>query len=167
MIQTMSFPLSSGTLEAYLNWTDLRQELKSLGCQGIEAIWGGEAMPEVLPAGLVQGYHLLFFPDWVDLWNGNQAALTEKFGSLQQASAVYGGLTRETLLRHYRQDLERARVLKARYVVFHVSDVSLKECFTYRFSHSNAQVISAALELINTLLDETRWPLAFLVENQW
>ena len=42
--------------------------------------------------------------------------------------------------------------LGAEYVVFHVSDVSMEECFTYRFSHTNNQVIDAALELINELL---------------
>ncbi|MCI5928316.1 MAG: hypothetical protein MRZ73_07210, partial [Pseudoflavonifractor capillosus] len=115
----------------------------------------------------MQGYHLIFFHDWVDLWNGNWPALKEKYGSLERAAAVYGGLGRETLLRQYRDDLERAKRLGAGYVVFHVSDVSMEECFTYRFSHTNDQVITAALELINELLPGKQWPFAFLVENQW
>lgn len=167
MIQSMSLPLYSGTLREYRDWADLQQEVQDLGCDGIEAIWGGEAVLEDLPAGLVQGYHLIFFHDWVDLWNGNWLALTEKYGSLDQAAAVYGGLDRETLLHQYREDLERAKRLGAQYVVFHVSDVSMEECFTYRFSHNNDQVITAALELINELLKGEQWPFAFLVENQW
>lgn len=82
-------------------------------------------------------------------------------------TAIYGGLSRETLLRQYREDLERAERLGAQYVVFHVSDVSMEECFTYRFSHSNDQVITAALELINELLTGKQWTFVFLVENQW
>lgn len=167
MIQSMSLPLCSDVLGEYQDWADLQQEVHTLGCDGIEAIWGGEAIPEDLPAGLVQGYHLLFFQDWVDLWNGNWPALQEKYGSLERAAAVYGGLDQETLLRQYRQDLERAKRLGAQYVVFHVSDVSMQECFTYRFSHTDNQVIDAALELINELLPGKQWPFAVLVENQW
>lgn len=167
MIQSMSLPLSSDTLREYQDWADLQQEVQALGCDGIEAIWGGGAIPEDLPAGLVQGYHLIFYHDWVDLWNENWPALKEKFGSLDQVAAIYGGLGREALLRQYRQDLERAKRLGAGYVVFHVSDVSLEECFTYRFSHTSDQVITAALECINELLPGEQWPFAFLVENQW
>lgn len=43
----------------------------------------------------------------------------------------------------------------------------MEECFTYRFSHTNDQVITAALELINELLPGKQWTFAFLVENQW
>lgn len=167
MIRTFSLPLCADSLKAYGDWTDLQQELDTLGCDGIEAIWGGEPLPSKIPAGLVQGYHLLFFSDWVDLWRDNQAVLKEKFGSLEQAAEVYGGLGQETLFRQYWEDLERAEALGARYVVFHVSNVSLEECFTYRFRYSNAEVIEAALELINSLLTKRDWPFEFLVENQW
>ncbi|MCI7473184.1 MAG: sugar phosphate isomerase/epimerase [Clostridiales bacterium] len=167
MIQSISLPLHSGTLREYQDWSDLRREVYTLGCGGIEAIWGGEPIPEDLPLDLVQGYHLIFFHDWVDLWNGNWLALKEKYGSLERAAAVYGGLDRETLLEQYREDLERARRLKVGYVVFHVSDVSMEECFTYRFSHTGDQVITAAMELINELLSGNAWPFEFLVENQW
>lgn len=167
MIKNMSLSLDHYTLDHYMGWEDLLQELRRLSCDGVEGMWGGEPVPEDVPAGLVQGYHLIFFHDWVDLWNGNRQALKEKYGSLDQAAAVYGGLGRETLLRQYREDLERARRLGAQYVVFHVSDVSMEECFTYHFSHTNDQVITAALELINELLKGRQWPFAFLVENQW
>ena len=89
MIQSMSLPICSDTLGEYRNWADLQQEVHTLGCDGIEAIWGGEPIPEDLPAGLVRGYHLIFFHDWVDLWTGNWPALKEKYGSLDRAAAVY------------------------------------------------------------------------------
>lgn len=167
MIHTMSLPLHSDSLKEYKGWDDLRQELDALGCDGVEGIWGGEALPQDVPAGLVQGYHLIFYPDWVDLWNENKPALEEKFGSLEQAAAVYGGIGPETLFRQYWEDLERAAALGARYVVCHVSNVSMEECFTYRFRYDNTEVIKTALELINALLTKRDWPFEFLVENQW
>lgn len=45
MIQSMSLPICSDTLGEYRNWADLQQEVHTLGCDGIEAIWGGETHP--------------------------------------------------------------------------------------------------------------------------
>ena len=59
MIQNMSLPLYSDTLREYRDWADLQREVYTLGCDGIEAIWGGEPIPEDLPAGLVRGLSLI------------------------------------------------------------------------------------------------------------
>lgn len=52
-------------------------------------------------------------------------------------------------------------------MVFHVTDVSVEENYTYRWLHTNEEIIDAAAELINLLLGDAEWPFAFLVENQW
>lgn len=167
MIQLMSLPLGEQTKQEYRDWSELSAELSALGCGGVEAIWCGEAFPAGFPRALAVGYHLTFFADWLDLWLGNEAALAEKFGSLDAAAAFYGGLDRETLLAHYRADLDRAQSLGAEYVVFHVSDVSIEETYTYRWRHSSAQVLSAAAEVIALLLEGRAPSFDFLVENQW
>ncbi|MFQ7453478.1 MAG: hypothetical protein ACLRNQ_21120 [Flavonifractor plautii] len=82
-------------------------------------------------------------------------------------ASFYGGLGPDTPLEQYRADLRRAVNLGARYVVFHVSDVSLEEGYTYRWSPTNQEVIDAAVEVVNLILGEERWPFEFLVENQW
>ena len=167
MKYTMSLPLDRYTLGEYGGWADLRRELDELDCDGIEGIWGGEELPKDIPAGLVVGYHLTFFHDWLDLYREDRAALERKFGSMENVRAFYGGTTRETLLAAYRADLERAAALKPEYVVFHVSDVSIEEGYTYRWLHSHEEVIDASVEVINTLLAGRDWPFTFLVENQW
>ena len=121
-----------------------------------------------MPQALHVGYHLTFYPDWLDFWRGDRAALTEKFGSEEVWRSFYGGPEgRETLLRLYREDLDRAVTWGARYVVFHVSDVSVEEGFTYHWRHTHEEVIDAAAEVINLLLGDRAWPFDFLVENQW
>ena len=167
MKRSVSLPLDGYTLSEYSGWADLRRELDELGCDGIEAIWGGEDLPKDIPAGLVTGYHLTFFHDWLDLYREDRAALERKFGSMEQVKAFYGGTTRETLLAAYRADLERAAALEPEYVVFHVSDVSVEEGYTYRWLHSHGEVIDVSIEVINTLLAGRDWPFTFLVENQW
>ena len=167
MYQMMSLPLYSGTFQEYDSWRDLGQELERLGCDGIEGVWGGEDLPKDLPAELILGYHLIFYPDWLDFYRDDRAALKQKFGSLEAVASFYGGLGPDTLLEQYRADLRRAVNLGARYVVFHVSDVSLEEGYTYRWLHTNQEVIDAAVEVVNLILGEERWPFEFLVENQW
>lgn len=166
MIQNWNLPLCSAVLRQHGGWQGLRQELDTLGLDGVEGIWGGEPIPEDLPPGMLTGYHLIFFPDWLDFYRGDADALRRKFGSLDAARAFYGGGP-EILLEQYRADLERAMALGARYVVFHVTDVSIEECYTYRWLHSDEEVLDASAELINELLRGVPPEFDFLVENQW
>ena len=173
MLQTFSLPLQQSVLAEYGGWAGLRREAAQMGCDGVEGIWCGEDIPPVLQRGgaaadLMQGYHLTFFPDWLDFYREDKAAIIDKFGSLAAAENFYGGWGAEVLLNFYRADLARAEQLAAKYLVFHVSDVSVAEGYTYRWLHSNLEVIDAAVEVINRLLAAyPEEPWEFLVENQW
>lgn len=167
MYQSISLPLCPESLAEYRDWSDLRREIELLGCDGLEGVWGGGELPWEIPREWMVGYHLTFFPDWLDFYREDSAALSLKFGSVEAANRFYGGPGRETLLELYRADLERAVMFKPRYVVFHVSDISIEEGYTYHWLHSDEEVIDASAEVINTLLDGRDWPFEFLVENQW
>lgn len=161
----MSLPLLSSAIG---QWGDLTAACRACGCDGLEGVWGGEDLPQDLPEALRVGYHLTFYPDWLDFWRGDRAALERKFGAPDVWRAFYSGPEgRETLLRLYREDMERAVAWGAEYVVFHVSDVSLEEGYTYRWEHSHREVIDAALEVLGLLLDGWEPPFPILVENQW
>lgn len=167
MLQSVNIPLCAAAFAEYDGWDDLRKELTELGCNSLEGIWSGEEFPQDLPAGLVGGYHLTFFADWLDFYREDHDALRRKFGSLEAARAFYGGRDGGRLLRLFRDDLDRARALGARYVVFHVSDISIEEGYTYRWLHSSREVLDASLEIINQLLEDIPPDFDFLVENQW
>lgn len=167
MNYTMCLPLGSNLPLEYGGWDELRRSLSELGCVGVEGIWTGEPIPDGLPQDLIMSYHLTFYPDWLDFYREDKAALKRKFGSLDAAYQFYGGSKPEFLLELYRDDLARARRLHARYVVFHVSDVSLEEGYTYHWLHSDEEVIDAAVEIINLLLRDAAPDFTFLVENQW
>lgn len=167
MLQTVNLPLCRETLAEYGGWERLRGEIRALGLDGVEGIWAGEDFPPGLPREIVIGYHLTFFTDWLDLYREDRAALERKFGGMENVRRFYGGTDRDTLLALYREDLERAAALGPEYVVFHVSDVSVEEGYTYRWLHSHEEVVGAAVEMINSLLDGRDWPFVFLMENQW
>lgn len=166
MYELMPFPLSASILEEYGGGEGLRDGLKSLGCQGVEAIWAGEPVPEGFPRKLAVGWHLTFFTDWLDLYREDKRNLLEKYGTLEEARRFYGGLGADYLMRVYREDLDRARSVGAKYVVFHVSDVSIEEGYTYRWRHSSEEVIDGAAEIVNALLREEDG-FDFLLENLW
>lgn len=165
MKELFNFPLSRDCVSEY---SDLSSACRSMGCDGMEVVWSGEPELPALPADLSLGYHLIFWPDWLDFWLGDEDALNRKFGSREVWTSWYGGdAGRETLLSAYRSDLERAAALGAMYVVFHVSDVSLEEGYTYQWKHTHNQVIREMADLINRLWSERTWPFPLLVENQW
>ena len=167
MRHLINFPLDADSVSEYGGWEGLRGELHRSNCDGLEGIWAGTDIPENIPEEMVVGYHLTFFPDWLDFYREDRAAVERKFGSMETAKRFYGGWGRDTLLELYRADLDRAVRLGAEYVVFHVSDVSIEEGYTYRWLHSNEEVIDSAAEAVNTLLDGRDWPFDFLMENQW
>ncbi|MFR8954582.1 MAG: hypothetical protein ACLVH7_10805 [Flavonifractor plautii] len=84
----MSLPMTASVLTEY---GDLEEACRSCGCDGLEVVWGGEELPCTVPQALHVGYHLTFYPDWLDFWRGDRAALTEKFGSEEVWRSFYGG----------------------------------------------------------------------------
>ena len=167
MIQSMNYPLSKYCLQACGDWESLEKQIKRLGLDGLEVIADPDDLADDIPLSLVTGYHMTFFADWVDFWRQDEAALRRKFRSQEEIETVYRGTKPEDLLHHFREDLALARRLKAPYLVFHVSDVSLEEGYTYRWLHTDREVLDASVELINELLKGAEPTFEFLVENQW
>ena len=165
MRQSVNLPLCNRTREEYGGWEGLRRTCTALGLDGVEGIWSGEDIPADFPKDLLVGYHLTFFPDWLDFYREDRKRLLSKFGSMDAVEWYYGGRTPETLVALYQADFRRAAALDAAYVVFHVTDVSIKENYTYRWLHTNREIIDAAAELINLLLGDAEWPFVFLVET--
>ena len=164
-----NFPLYDGCLDAFPGgMAEVAESCRELGLDGLEVIWDHQPYTqEMPPAGLAIGYHMLFFSHWVDYWQGNEPALMAEYGSWDMVREYYRGTTRAEMVKRYRDDLQHAVEVGAEYLVFHVSDVSLEECFTYRFAHSDNEVIDCSAELVNEIFDGVEGDFALLLENQW
>ena len=163
-----NFPLFNGCLQQYGDMDGLERTIADAGIDGLEVIWDHMPYTDELPhEGMAVGHHLMFWSNWVDFWRGDEAALMAEFGDGQLVKDYYHGETQQDLVDQYRADLQRAIDYGSEYVVFHVSEVSLRECFTYDFRFTDEEVVDAACELINRILDGTRFTGAFLMENQW
>ena len=167
MIQSVNFPLSQYCIRPYGSWEALGRQVKALGLDGLEVIADPDDLAADVPLSLVAGYHLTFYPDWVDFWRQDEKALLGKFHSWEEVEKIYRGRRPEDLMAQFRTDLALAQRLKAPYLVFHVSDVSLEEGYTYRWLHSDREVLDAAIDFANQLLKGVEPTFDFLVENQW
>ena len=167
MIQSINFPIAQSSIAPYGSWDALNEKLKALGLDGVEGIWDPNEVDETFPAAMLTGCHMIFYPDWLDFYRRNEPELIRKFGSLDVLGTIYPGPKPEDLVRVFHADLARAIRCGAKYVVFHVSDVSQEECWTYDWLHDDYAVMDASIEIINGFLKGVEPTFDFLVENQW
>ncbi|MCI6859397.1 MAG: TIM barrel protein [Eubacterium sp.] len=165
--RSMNFSVYSGMLDRYKDSEDIMKSCQDGGLNGLEVILAGESDQGKIKPEMVNGVHLYFHIFWMDFWKGDYDRLDREFDSRQQWIDYYGGTDRECYLNCLRRDLDYAEKIGAKYVVFHVSEVTLRESYTYQYKYTNEEVIDASLEVINTLLDEREYPFDFLVENLW
>lgn len=165
--RSMNFSVYGGMLDRYKDSEDIRNAYTKGGLNGLEVILAGEPDQGKILPDMVNGVHLYFHIFWMDYWLGNYERLDEEFDSREQWVEYYGGMDREAYLDCLRHDLAYAEAVGAKYVVFHVSETTLRESYMYQYRYSDEEVIDTALEVINTLLDEREYPFDFLVENLW
>lgn len=115
----------------------------------------------------IHGVHLRFWPSWLDFWQGDMEALKQEFGSEADIAACYGGLTKQEWIAAYRQNIDLAAKAKAKYVVFHVSQVRKNEVFDWQFSADNRTVIAHTIDLVNELVPSIPEDMLLLFENLW
>ena len=166
MLITTNFTNTGEDVGRYRDGDDLRGFCRAHGLDGLELMPVGDLALRGIPAELVVGVHLSFPGSWYDFWVGDEAALLREYGTLETVRQVFGGDGREALLSGLRRQLDFARRLGARYVVFHASNVTLPEATSYRFEHDDEAVCLAAADIANRLTDGVDGP-EFLVENLW
>jgi len=165
--RSMNFSVYEGMLNRYKDSEDICQSLKKNGLNGLEVILAGESDQGKILPDMVNGVHLYFHIFWMDWWLGNYERLDKEFESREQWIEYYGGMDREVYLNSLRADLDYAEKMGAKYVVFHVAEVTLRESYIYQYRYTDEEVINASLEVINILLDEREYSFDFLVENLW
>lgn len=149
-----------------------RQFMDAFNLDGFELIYYEGALHRALVPGSIKGVHLPFYADWMAFWLQDRAWLDAEFGGREVWRDFYGGEDRDAMVAFYRDALRFADAIDAKYVVFHVSNVSLDETIHGRFRYSDREVVDAAAELANIVLRETlpdgrTFRFRFLMENLW
>jgi hypothetical protein len=155
------------SLSEFQSSEDLEAYVRACHAEGVEFIRYGLDDRKILSPRMAVGCHLLFYSDWVDFWRGDHHALLRKFGSHETVRAVYTASNRDEFIAQFKADMDYADRMGVEYVVFHVSDVSLEEGYTYQWEHTDREVIDASAELLNILTDGERYSFKLLLENLW
>lgn len=137
------------------------------GFDGVELMYFEEDSKKIIPSNKVIGIHMHFFPFWLDFWNGNERALFKEFDTRETWEQYYGGSDRSALIKCFQKDLAQAHAYGAEYVVFHVSEASIEESFTWSYRHTDEEVVDATADLLNELMKEEDGSLTLLLENLW
>lgn len=116
---------------------------------------------------LINGYHMRFFPMWLDIYLGKYKMLKEKFKEKQEIFYWCGGNTREELVNYYKKELETAEKLEVEYVVFHACYVDDEGSLIYEFPYSDKEVLQNVVDLVNEVFGEKKYKFKLLLENLW
>lgn len=134
---------------------------------GVEMIMYGDDQIDLIPQSLVVGQHLLYWPNWIDFWQGNQQALLKDFLNKKNIMGYYGFESPDAMITYYKKEFKGAKKLQAEYMVYHVSNASFEDIFTYNHKYHSRLVMTAAIELINQvfvgdgpllLFENLMWP---------
>lgn len=167
MKKLMNITTSHFDIPRYRDNLDLKYFYRSFGLDGVEVMEGSVESQDIIREDDVTGVHLTFFPCWVRLWRGDEAAILDEYGSWDVCREVYGGDTGETLLKAYGKNLSFAAGLSPEYLVFHISDASTRESVHRRYRYTDEEVIDASVELVNRITPEIPGGALLLFENLW
>jgi len=149
------------------NNADLKGFYRHFGLDGLEVMEAGTDRWGILQTEDAIGVHLRFHSGWMDLWTGDHGRLLQEFGSWEEVRQVYGGETREALMKGFRSNLRFANTLQPEYLVFHVSDCTMAESMLRSYHYSDEDVIDATIELVNAVSDSIEGQPWLLFENLW
>ena len=152
-------------LEPYKDKAGMNKFIADCLCDGCEVIRGGEDTTGIYGKDNVIGVHLFFYPAWLDFWNNDIPNLEKHFGKREIWESYYNAKNREEFLLPYRADMEYAEEIGAEYVVFHVNDVSNEEVISYKWEHTDEEVIRAVAEIVNELTRGKNYHFKLLFEN--
>lgn len=146
--------------------------LREFDLDGVELIQAG---PIEIPSYLkpyIRGWHLPFWPDWLDFYCGNTDTLAFSFPDEECLSYYYGSTDPRELARIWARELSQAEALGAEYAVIHVANCTNRESFSYSFAAGDREVAEGFVLLLNEALanlkgSSFRGRLKILLENLW
>jgi hypothetical protein len=169
MKKLMNLAIASGpfTDDFHSDYIAVATYLKQHNLDGIEMILYGDYDIEAIPKPLIIGHHLLYWPNWMDFWHRKKEVLLKDFLSEEHINDYYGFKEPEKMVSYYREEFEIAKIVKAEYMVFHVSNTNFEEIFTFTHKYESMAVLEASIELINQvfigegpllLFENLMWP---------
>lgn len=162
-ISTLNFDLKNFNND----YNEMKSFLDKHKLDGFELIqyvpWDNSMMPKEF----IKGFHMKFFPVWLDFWKEDMEEVLSQFKSIDVVENYYGGLSKKAIVDYYKNELKLAKEIGAQYVVFHVGHVQVEHTYNYKFTYSDKEVIEATIELVNEIFEDKDDDISLLFENLW
>jgi hypothetical protein len=149
------------------DWNNAQGILQAEGFDGYELYPVGEHAWESIPAGMIVGMHLRFYPILKPFLMEDAQRLREIFCNQETISAFYGGPTRASLIKNYRQQFALAQRLGCSYAVFHLAQSEFDYIYSWRFPWDWRGTVDLCAELLNEVLADSTFTGELLLENLW
>ena len=163
----MNISNCSGDLEKFQgSWENVELFLKKHQLDGVEMIRYEDDFLDTLPKDILKGYHLRYFPTWLEFYRGEHEKLLEMFGDDESIKQHYGGTDPSILVDTFKKEHQRAINFGAEYMVYHVSHVTTEHSFTRKFTYTDDEILDATADLVNKSFKGPS-DVALLFENLW
>ena len=149
------------------DWTNAQRILTEEGFDGYEIYPVGNHPWETIPKGMMIGMHLRFHPVLTPFWHEDRGRLLEIFGDETTVASCYGGLTPDTLVAAYQQQLALACQLGCAYVVFHLANCEFDYIYNWCFPWGWRDTIDVCAEVLGAVFEDTPFTGELLLENLW
>ncbi len=160
---SFSFVPKNGEEESFL---EIYKELEKDGITGVETIIGDHLPIESYGKYPIKGVHLLYYPTWLEFWKEEKEKIQEDFFNEEGVMNYYRSLEKEILLETFKKQFESAKLVKAKYLVFHVSHVRPKDIFTFDFEYTSKEVLDETLKIVNEVF-KGEGPLLLFENLPW
>ena len=148
------------------NEDKLREFLKEQHLDGVEMMNYDSSLDLTAFARETVGVHLKYWPCWLAFFRQDTAVLKKYFPG-NALRKYYGASDLATWKASIRENISTALALKPEYLVWHVAESTPEEAFTFKFSHTNKEVLQATLALYEEVFCEVPHSVTVLFENLW
>lgn len=149
------------------DWSLARAILTSHGFDGYE-LYPVLGYPfDEIPADLIHGLHLPFFPIIEPCWHERHERLMEIFGNRETVCQVFGGYGRPAILNSYRRQFDLAHRLGCAYTVCHAAQCEFEYLYDWQFPWSWRETVDLSADIMNEATHEMPFGGWLLFENLW
>jgi len=68
---------------------------------------------------------------------------------------------------YFKKELEIAKTLEVKYIVFHACNIKIIESLTYNFKYSDMEVLKNVVDILNEIFEGGNYNFKLLLENLW
>lgn len=146
----------------------LAKVINELAVDGTELMVYRDVPNEIAYSQYAVGVHLNYWPMWMDLYEHKINKMNRFFSTKDLFEEYYCGAANCTeWINFIKNNIYAGLKEKPEYMVWHIAEANLEETFTFKFTHSDLDVVKAAAAVFNKVSVNIPPNVLVLFENLW